>query len=481
MGTDAELTWEAPGPGYWEWQGPCTQAGIPGRLIARVWPTVSTSGLSRCFERIHVPAKSASSPSSSTIGLYLFPVAALVGSEATPASEAADVAGLCGCTRSSGDGPRRLPAHFEELDVAGPHRGVDEHAAAHSCERRTERCSRRTSAPSTTPRCSTICGERTPTPSMGTVLHFDLHGDDLGPLGLYLVSCQDWGIAPGEAIALAATHRAPRPRWRLCGRSGSPSSRPDGRATGRPPAPSMSCAVAPAAVGLDDYLQEFGWRAVTGYDLDGRTAGELPEALLANVLASTQPFDEAAAAAAGRRHRAPRRVPVMERASPLAPTEALVEAEDDNGRCARCDYADLAGGGHLVGVVADELVACLGGAAAGQVGEVVTDLGAGDVRQTEAGVGEGGGSRRGRSPCGRGERGPSSRSPSRPARSAHEAARPDRPGGTRTSRTTARQPTSHARSRAGGGCVASSMGRGLGRRPPGIQGAGGRGSPGRRC
>ena len=40
----------------------------------------------------------------------------------------------------------------------------------------------------------------------GHVLHFDLHGDDLGPLGLYLVSCQDWGIAPGEAIAALAGH-----------------------------------------------------------------------------------------------------------------------------------------------------------------------------------------------------------------------------------------------------------------------------------
>ena len=75
---------------------------------------------------------------------------------------------------------------------------------------------------------------------------------------------------------------------------------------------------------------------MTGYDLDGRTVGELPEALLANVLASTQPFDEAAAAAAGDAAAASlrRAVPATERA---AFDEALTEARlaldlrDDNG------------------------------------------------------------------------------------------------------------------------------------------------------
>ena len=40
----------------------------------------------------------------------------------------------------------------------------------------------------------------------GHLLHFDLHGDDLGPLGLYLAAATRWGIEPGEAIAALAGH-----------------------------------------------------------------------------------------------------------------------------------------------------------------------------------------------------------------------------------------------------------------------------------
>ena len=54
MGTDAELTWEAPGPGYWEWQGSHVP-GIPTPIYREVWANGLNVGVSRCFERIGVP------------------------------------------------------------------------------------------------------------------------------------------------------------------------------------------------------------------------------------------------------------------------------------------------------------------------------------------------------------------------------------------------------------------------------------------
>jgi pyruvate,water dikinase len=173
----------------------------------------------------------------------------------------------------------------------------------------------------------------------GHVLHFDLHGDDLGPLGLFLARAQDWGIAPGEAIAALAGHSpstaAPVDELRKVALAvlevgwapgdPRPTSLEELRALGG----SVSSA-------LDDYLHEFGWRSVTGYDLDARTVGELPEALVANVLAHTEPFDTGAAAASGDAAASMlrARVPESERGAfdqALGEARVALDLRDDNG------------------------------------------------------------------------------------------------------------------------------------------------------
>jgi pyruvate,water dikinase len=174
----------------------------------------------------------------------------------------------------------------------------------------------------------------------GHLLHFDLHGDDMGPLGLYLAKGQDWGIEPGQAIAALAGHSpstaAPvaalqRVATALLDAGWSP-------AAPRPTTLAELRAVSPAVTeALDAYLGEFGWRTVTGYDLDARTVGELPEALVANVVAAaTEPFDAAAAARSGDAAAAELRlaVPEPDRAAfdqALAEARVALDLRDDNG------------------------------------------------------------------------------------------------------------------------------------------------------
>ena len=131
----------------------------------------------------------------------------------------------------------------------------------------------------------------------GHVLHFALHGVDLGPIGDLLAHTDRWGIpdldvvatleGASPASAAAAVHldrlgalvRAAVPR---------PASLDDVRSVSQD-----------ASAALDEYLREFGSRIVTGYDVDGRTLAELPEAILASILAAADgpPQDPEAARA----------------------------------------------------------------------------------------------------------------------------------------------------------------------------------------
>jgi pyruvate,water dikinase len=131
----------------------------------------------------------------------------------------------------------------------------------------------------------------------GHLLHFDLHGDDMGPLGLYLASCRDWGIAAGDAIAALTGHSpstvAPVEALRKVASATAAAPAPAAPPRSLEDLRAMGPGVASA---LDEYLEEYGWRVVTGYDLDSKTVGEMPEVLIANVL--SLPASRAVAAAA---------------------------------------------------------------------------------------------------------------------------------------------------------------------------------------
>jgi phosphohistidine swiveling domain-containing protein len=114
-----------------------------------------------------------------------------------------------------------------------------------------------------------------------TALHFRLHTSDLGPIGLLLVSARAWGLDDGPLMdALAGS---------------SPSTSGPARALGEIRRELRHCDLDPATLDdvraasplaarlLDEYMDEFGSRLTTGYDISDRTLAELPEVIVASI------------------------------------------------------------------------------------------------------------------------------------------------------------------------------------------------------
>lgn len=112
--------------------------------------------------------------------------------------------------------------------------------------------------------------------------HFWLHGYDLGPIGMYLADCREWGIEPADAIPLLEgaspstsepTRVAAHLRSAVVTSGRSPTSLDDVRA--------ISTEVADD---LDRYLEYRGAIMVSRYDLDGVTLAEMPDVVLSTIL-----------------------------------------------------------------------------------------------------------------------------------------------------------------------------------------------------
>lgn len=158
--------------------------------------------------------------------------------------------------------------------------------------------------------------------------HFSLHGPDLIPTGLLLARCQEWGIpaedvlpvlmgcspaSMGSGPALKALHSA------LVGSGVEPVTIDDVRAA--------------APTELAAFLDEHGWRLVTGYDVDARALIELP-ALVVTLARAAPPIaagDGAGdAALEGLRARVPSgSVAELERL--VSDARATFGIRDDNG------------------------------------------------------------------------------------------------------------------------------------------------------
>ena len=120
-------------------------------------------------------------------------------------------------------------------------------------------------------------------------LHFRLHISDLGPVGLLLVRSREWGLKTGEVMMTLAGHspatNAPGEaladlRALVADSDATPTSLEEVRSIS-PQASSM----------LDGFLDEFGWRLTTGYDLRALSLREMPDAILASINA---PIDHSA-------------------------------------------------------------------------------------------------------------------------------------------------------------------------------------------
>ncbi|MEO7370207.1 MAG: PEP-utilizing enzyme [Ilumatobacteraceae bacterium] len=112
--------------------------------------------------------------------------------------------------------------------------------------------------------------------------HFWLHGYDLGPIGMYLAGCRDWGVEPIDAIPLleGASPSTIVPAQMLgrlraaAERSGKvPQSLDDVRALGPD-----------AADDLDRYMLYRGSMMISRYDIDGVTLAEIPAVILSTIL-----------------------------------------------------------------------------------------------------------------------------------------------------------------------------------------------------
>ncbi len=160
--------------------------------------------------------------------------------------------------------------------------------------------------------------------------HFVLHGYDLGPIGLLLIRCEEWGIAGREVLPalLGASPSTSEPARILARLRGDIK-----RAGVRPASLEEVRAISPdIAEEVDRYLRFRGMRVFSRYDLDGVTVGELPEVVLATILSGAEEAstDEAELAAAAVRQR----VPLDERSEfddLLTEARFAMNLRDDNG------------------------------------------------------------------------------------------------------------------------------------------------------
>ena len=120
----------------------------------------------------------------------------------------------------------------------------------------------------------------------GWCRHHELHGADLGPIGDLLHHTDTWGLPDVEVMHLLkgaspATVDAARHATRIADAL---------RAGGVDPASVGDIdairSIPDAAEALDAYLDEFGWRLITGYDIEDKTLVELPSAICAIVRAA---------------------------------------------------------------------------------------------------------------------------------------------------------------------------------------------------
>lgn len=159
--------------------------------------------------------------------------------------------------------------------------------------------------------------------------HHRLHGYDIGPLALYVVSCKEWGIEAGDALAAlaGASPSTTLPQRQLA------EIRAEVEAAGVTPESldDVRSASPKAAELLDAYLEYHGSIVFTSYDLEGPTLGERPDLVLSTIVNATEPGEsDAAAQAAALRSKVPAGAQ-SEFDRLLADARDAMDMRDDNG------------------------------------------------------------------------------------------------------------------------------------------------------
>lgn len=159
--------------------------------------------------------------------------------------------------------------------------------------------------------------------------HHRLHGYDIGPLAIYVVSCAEWGISAGDALAAlaGASPSTTLPRRQLA------AIRSELEAAGAAPTSldEVRAASPKAAELLDAYLEHHGSIVFSSYDLDSPTLGERPELILTTILHAAHPQErDASARAAAVRARVPAHAQA-EFDRILVDARNAMDMRDDNG------------------------------------------------------------------------------------------------------------------------------------------------------
>lgn len=159
--------------------------------------------------------------------------------------------------------------------------------------------------------------------------HHRLHGYDIGPLAIYVVSCKEWGIPAGDALAAlaGASPSTTLPRRQLA------AIRAEVEAAGVSPSSldEVRAASPKAAELLDAYLEHHGSIVFSSYDLDSPTLRERPELILTTILNATEPEEgDASARADALRARVPAAAQT-EFDKALADAREAMDMRDDNG------------------------------------------------------------------------------------------------------------------------------------------------------
>ncbi len=123
----------------------------------------------------------------------------------------------------------------------------------------------------------------------GWIRHHRLHANDLGPIGDLLVHAEDWGL---DLVAVMDLLQGSSPATVSTAAQGRAIAEAL-RTAGVDPASIESLAdidaVPEASAALDEYLDTYGWRLVSDYDIAGLVLNELPSAVVALVRRSGQP------------------------------------------------------------------------------------------------------------------------------------------------------------------------------------------------
>jgi len=127
----------------------------------------------------------------------------------------------------------------------------------------------------------------------GNIRHHVLHGTDMGPIGDLLSHSARWGVDPVEVMMLLKGSSPATTEAAEFGAAIAAGVIADG---GDPMSISSIDEIqgvgALAAAALNDYLDLYGWRLLTSYDIEGLAVSELPSSVVALMKANVEGVDD---------------------------------------------------------------------------------------------------------------------------------------------------------------------------------------------